>query len=173
MRSLRALSPFAVPLAVLVSACSSPDLPTTPAAVPPAAPALALDSLRGIVSVIRVGPDREVVLLYQTSGVPTVLIGATALAAKLDGGDVLVRGRFNSAGSFDVSTTALRALDGEPARDGLLIPSAAGLALRTQDGTQIEIVDPPAELRAHVGRHVWIVGASDAAPSRFGVLPME
>jgi hypothetical protein len=86
------------------------------------------------------------------------------------GADVWVRGRRVDARTIEVSSYAVRSVDGVPAITGTLTADGDRLVLVSDDGRRHPIARPPAPLREHVGARVWITGDLASTITAYGVL---
>ena len=114
--------------------------------------------------------DAEIYL--RESAQMTRLTGpGSRLLAGLASGQAEVRGSYDSMNDeLEVLSFQLYAMGGLPAADGILVSIADGYGLRLATGDVRRIVDPPAELLAHMGERVWVSGPADGAPVDFGVI---
>ena len=144
--------------------------PATPPAPASAARRARGDSVRGIVAVVGAEPNPQVVV-RAPEGTSVRLTGVSAGAVgRASGAEVVAWGTRRDARTLEVSSYAIRSVDGVPATDGTLAEADGRLVLVAADGTRRPIVSPPTALRAHVGARVWISGAPDQEPQAFGVL---
>lgn len=129
------------------------------------------DTLRGVVLIVGAVPETMVAL---RTGDGTITLGGPAVSAlrSVVGAEVFVEGRRGSdpLRAWLADRFIVRAVDGRPARDGILEADGDALLLRLIDGSRSPIVDPPAALRTHVGARVWIAGAAGASPDAWGVI---
>ena len=128
--------------------------------VPRPLPAAA-DTVRGVLE--RVGSEPATWLVVRASRDVRLVDGPPWLGT-LTGTEVMVRGAPVPDG-FRVDDVRVRAVDGEPAMDGVLAREGAGWVL-THDGRRLP-VRLPAGLHAREGTRVWFVGQP---PERFGVI---
>lgn len=138
------------------------------------------DTLRGVVSITGSDPITSVVVTPR-QGDAVIVQGAPAVTLRnADGLEVRLDGRFTGARAigagpgpspvFEAATFVVRALDGQPAIDGVLERAANGFALRLADGRTRAIPALPEGLREHVGARVYLAGPPGAVPSAYGVL---
>jgi hypothetical protein len=139
---------------------------------PAVAPGLVADTLRGVVQ--RVGPEPTATYVLQPrSGGPVRLEGAPSIpwqaALQLD---VMVEGtRTGNPAVFAATRYTVRAVDGLPADDGVLVAQPAGRwALRRADGTVHPLREVPTALTRLAGARIYWVGPLDRAPQGYGVL---
>lgn len=137
-------------------------------------PSTVADTLRGEVAVVGADPVAQVVLRpVGAPGADIVLTGPQASTIeRLSGLEVWVRGRIETNGHsrMEVRRFAVRALDGVPAVDGVLVTVDEGIALETGDGERLRLVHPPRQFRDLVGARVWVAGPLDRSPAAFGVI---
>ena len=157
---------------VVLLACDRPPT-TAPAdptqAVPPAASALL--SYRGVIeSGAPLDPDG--LYLNVTEGPRIRLVGGeTARLARVVGAEVSLRGTLDAVDAMIVQTFLVIAVGGLPAADGVLVQVGEDYGIRLLiDGSMRTLVNPPDELKVHVGERVWITGPSDAPPVGYGVI---
>lgn len=146
----------------------------------PSTDAAAKDTLRGTVAVVGSEPATRVVLRPVAGGAEIMLMGdAVRDLRRLAGVEVQVEGRAEDppggrtgvgAGSFVVERFAVRAVDGIPAVDGILVAEDDVVLLRRPDGELRRISQPPAALRTRIGAWVWIAGPLDDGVAAFGVI---
>ncbi len=147
------------------------DRPTPP---PPSsgnpASASASDTARGRVAVVGSTPITQVVLRPPT-GQSITLTGPLANEIRLaSGADVWVRGRRVNERTFDVSSYAVRTVDGVPAVTGTLTTDGDRLVLVDDGGRRHMVANPPASLRQQVGARVWISGDLSTGLNAYGIL---
>jgi hypothetical protein len=122
------------------------------------------------VAVVGSTPITQVVLRPPT-GQSITLTGALANEIRLaSGADVWVRGRRVNERTFDVSSYAVRTVDGVPAVTGALTTDGDRLVLVDDAGRRHVVANPPASLREHVGARVWISGDLSTGLSAYGIL---
>ena len=161
------------------TACSDAVAPPDkPASAPPQAASLI--SLDGFVH--QTTEILGAVSLNTGDGRTISLVGANLTSvAQVDSTEVEVRGTWTSDGAFEVQDFVVRSVEGAPAMDGILVarydqttdiadPQPIGYDLQLTRGGTISLIDPPADLLAHVGARVWVTGALDAAPTAFGII---
>lgn len=101
----------------------------------------------------------------------TYLVGAGAAPlASIVGAEVEVRGTFDAADGLVVSMFLVRGMKGMPAADGYLEEDHGSYLLVRVDGSIVEVLDPPLELRENLGKRVWIAGPEGHPPVSFGVI---
>ena len=147
------------------------------------APATATDTARGIVRIV--GNEPVATLVLETtpgSAAPLLALGGEAadLLRGVAGLEVKVEGRLTTervpsaapggAPLFQASRFVVRASDGAPAADGLLIVRDGDHVLRLTEGGERRIAVLPPALRDRVGARVFLVGPLDRMPSAFGVI---
>jgi hypothetical protein len=162
------------------TACSDALAPAdTPVSAPPRASALI--SLVGFVH-----PTTEIrgtANLNTDDGRAILLVGANlASVAQVDSAEVEVRGTWTADGAFEVDDFVVRSVEGAPAMDGVLVArydqatdidggsGPTGYDLQLTRGGSVALIDPPADLLAHVGARVWVTGGLDSAPMAFGII---
>ena len=166
---------------VAAAACSdsvAPDRSPGYAPVVPMAPPLV--TLSGFP---HSSADRlDQVVLTTEDGQDVLLVSDGGPLPRVENSGVDVRGRWNADGTFDVSNFVVRSIDGEPVLDGVLIalyappiidtepPALMGFALRLTDGPVVPLMDPPAELCAHLGERLWVLSPTDGPPTAFGII---
>jgi hypothetical protein len=121
-------------------------------------------------------------VVLTSDGQDILLVSDGGPLPRVENAGVDVRGRWNADGTFDVANFVVRSIDGEPVLDGVLIALYAptiidtepgelmGFALRLTDGPVVPLMDPPSELRAHVGERVWVLSPTDGPPTAFGII---
>lgn len=129
------------------------------------------DTLRGVVLVVGAVPETMVAL--RTAG-GTITLGGPAVPAlrSVVGAEVFIAGRRGGdpLRAWLADRFIVRAVDGKPARDGVLESDGDALVLRPGDGSHSPIVNPPVALRTHIGRRVWVTGVASATPESWGVI---
>ena len=111
----------------------------------------------------------------RASGVAAPLVltgGPVALLRRMGGVDIYAEGIRSGPERLELKAFRVRAVDGIPAMDGVLVANGDALALVTDDRT-VPIARPPVALREHVGSRVWISGALDREPVAFGVIDSD
>lgn len=141
------------------------------------------DTARGIVRRYGAEPASRLALapVDQSRGELLALSGTqmSELAAA-EGVEVMVSGERTSERAFDVAPGGaivfrvtrfvVRAVDGVPARDGLLVDVGGQHYLQTASGAREPIIGLPTALNTQMGARVFLVGPADRAPEAFGVL---
>jgi hypothetical protein len=141
-----------------------------------------LITITGVVHLTELG-SRSVATLNTGDGSEISLEGAdfTSLAG-VDNVELEVRGNWLADRMFEVNDFVVRSVEGAPAMDGILVAvyddqtdetadgSATGYALLLTRGGSAPLKDPPADLIAHVGQRVWVIGAADGPPTAFGII---
>jgi hypothetical protein len=143
-----------------------------PSATPPssASPAAQADTARGVVAVVGSLPVPQVVL-RAAGGRDITLTGPLAREIGVaSGADVWVRGRRVGDRTIEVTSYAVRTVDGVTAITGTLATDGDRLVLVTDDGRRHPIARPPTPLREHVGARVWISGDIAGRIEAYGVL---
>jgi hypothetical protein len=142
----------------------------------------ATDSVRGVLTLVGSEPGAVLVIAAPRGGGEAVaLAGAqTALLARAVGVELVAFGRRtgtrNSAATprgavvFNATSFVVRAVDGVPATDGVVVSSGGVFSLRLADGRVVPAPMLPASLRRMVGARVWLAGALDATPQSYGVI---
>ena len=114
-------------------------------------------------------------LLVSEDGREIALRGPrTELLVGLTGAEIRIYGNFEDLESFRywLGEFEVLAVDGLPAVDGQLWPSADGFAIHTRDGHVVSLPELPDDLLGHVGQRVWLI-TRDGQCIRYGVLEME
>jgi hypothetical protein len=134
------------------------------------------DSLRGVVE--RIGNEPGARLIVRGAAGETCAFDDGAPPA-LDGLEVTLWGARTRAVNpaipgvacaLRVQRYAVRAVDGVPAMDGILVESESSYALALASGARPLLRNVPAVLRAHVGARIYWAGPLDRAPAAYGVL---
>jgi hypothetical protein len=136
------------------------------------------DTLRGTVAVVGSAPMTAVVL-RTPAGLAVQLTGEEAGRLRgLGGAEVWVEGApgdgqpTSGAGStFHVRRFVVRAVDGEPALDGVLLRQGDAYLLERVEGGRVAVAEPPDALRALVGQRVWITVPAGGGAAAFGRVP--
>lgn len=122
------------------------------------------------------------VMLTTIDGQDVLLMSDGGGLPRVENAGVDVRGRWGVEGTFEVADFVVRSVDGESVLDGVLIALydtplvdtedaiLIGYALRLTDGPVVSLMDPPADLRAHVGERLWVVSPTDGPPTAFGII---
>jgi hypothetical protein len=180
MRRTRFIPALAAACLAAGTACSDTSAPTGASASAPLTPQLI--TITGVVHLTELG-SRNVAALDTGDGSEISLEGAdfTSLAG-VDNVELEVRGNWLADRIFEVNDFVVRSVEGAPAMDGILVAvyddqtderaggSALGYALLLTRGGSAALTDPPADLIAHVGQRVWVIGAPDGPPTAFGVI---
>ena len=126
-------------------------------------------TVRGTIAVT--GTDRDRHVIVRQEGAPSInLEGPLAmLVGRASGADVWVSGSRNGR-ILNVSSFAVRTVDGIPATDGQLVADGDRLVIVTPDGKRQTIANAPPALRQHVGGRVWVSGNLAQGPVAFGVI---
>lgn len=130
--------------------------------------AAAGDTLRGTVEVVGSEPATSVVLRTADGGA-VALEGGRALLERAAGLEVRVEGA-RGPRAFRVDRMVVRAANGIPATDGVLVRSGAGWALRTAEGGTVAIAHLPEPFRGREGARVWMAGPLDRPADSYGIL---
>ena len=144
-------------------------------AVPrPSVPIAGADTARGAVRLLGTAVDSRVVV--QTPAGPVGVTGPHAPAiARLQGMDVWIQGPLSLAigavippRQITVERFEVRAVAGVPVVDGTLREEGGSFVVVDQRGGRTSLTNPPADLRALVGRRVWVTRAADGGVAAFG-----
>ena len=165
-------------LAASLAAGTSCSDATAPAAVggQSAAPT-PLITLTGVVHLSSTSKLNAIVLSTQ-DGDDIPLDGPEAAQlASVENAGVDVRGRWDGD-TFIVADFIVREVGGVNVMDGVLISvfetEIAGdtteYALKLTEGSLVPLLDPPAELTAHVGERVWVAESADGQATAFGII---
>jgi hypothetical protein len=140
-----------------------------------------LITITGIVHLTATG-SRNTAALSTGDGSEISLEGAdfTSLAG-VDNVELEVRGNWLAERMFEVSDFVVQSVEGAPAMDGILVAmyddqtdersgSTIAYTLQLMRGGSVTLTDPPADLIAHVGQRVWVIGAPDGPPTAFGII---
>jgi hypothetical protein len=128
------------------------------------------DTARGITAVVGSIPITRVVV-RQAAGPSVTVTGPLAREIGVaSGAEVWVRGRRVDDRTIEVTSYAVRSVDGVPAMTGTLAADGDRLVLIADDGRRRVIARPPAPLREHVGARVWITGDPTTTIASYGVL---
>jgi hypothetical protein len=161
---------------VATASCSDTATPTSPGTGTQAAPTTASQTtLYGIVQLSQT-KEGGTVLRMGDGEVPLSGPGSDGLAS-VENAEVEVRGGFD-ADTFVVADFLVRRVGGSDVLDGVLITlygqeidgDGLGYALSLTRGAIVPLMDPPAELIAHVGARLWIVQSAEGQPSAFGII---
>ncbi len=140
------------------------------------------DSVRGILTLVGNEPGAVLLITAPRGGGEAVsLVGAqSVMLARAVGVEVVAFGRRTGARNpaagprgavvFNAASFVVRAADGVPATDGLVVSSGGVLSLRLADGRVVPAPMLPASLRRMVGARVWVAGPLDAPPQAYGVI---
>ena len=156
------------------TACSDTEAPTS------RSPSFSTPAFITMAGVLRVTglETRGAVVLKTTDGEEIPLVGANVAAlVRVDSAEVEVRGIWDADHAFDVSDFLVLGVGGAPAMDGVLIDmrdylgsEVIGYGLRLTRGGIAPLIDPPAELLAHLGARMWVTAATDGPPTTFGII---
>ena len=138
------------------------------------------DTLRGIVAVVGTA-TQPTVAITGTNGITVVVQGAAetvlrnvnTLEVTLFGahaGTVAAGALPRESPLFTATTFVVRAVQGVPASDGILLRVESGFALQHVNGTLSALRVVPEALHAHVGARIFWVGPYDTAPSAYGII---
>lgn len=129
------------------------------------------DSLRGVLKIERTMSGPRVTLLTTEVGKPVVLSGmATTDLARLEGLEVVVRGARIAQRELAVSSFVVRAANGVPVSDGVLINRDGVWSLQITEGGHLALGrTPTAEMREFAGERVWFA-RGESSPPTFGVI---
>jgi len=167
---------------VMATGCrrATVDVPANGSAVGSATPAIALDTIRGVIQ--RVGNDPvSVLVLASNAGIVHALRGLRLEPlGRAVGLEVMVQGAKSEtldfsasprgAPVFEVKLFFVRGADGQTATDGVLNERDGKYFLVTSSGERKDVRFLPQELRGRVGSWVFLVGALDKTPSAYGIL---
>ncbi len=132
-------------------------------------PAIASDSLTGIVSVTGTAFEQRLVL---RSGNTTTYLSAamadSAALARLAGVEVVVLGE-RAPNLLRVKHFTALSVNGSPVADGVLKNDNGSLVLETRHG-RISLGNPPPALWSMVAARIWIGGPLDKGPNFFGLI---
>lgn len=139
--------------------------------------AVAVDSLRGVVQ--RVGAEPQTQLTVRGADGATCVLRFQAATPGIEGLDVTLWGARTAGGqptaggatcALTVTRYAVRAVDGVPAVDGILLLSETSYALDLAGGARPQLWNVPATLKGQVGARIFWAGPLDRAPVAYGVL---
>lgn len=168
-------------LVVLLGACARPSAATAGAqGRGPTAEGVSLDTVRGVVRVVGASPMTAVLLATAAGDRVSVSGRATDALRRLAGLEVTATGRRTGARDamaaprglpvFEADRFVVRASDGVPAHDGILLRQRDRWELLLDDGRRVAVAALPPSLGARVGRRVWLAGALEGAPVAYGVI---
>lgn len=153
---------------------------TAPGGTSSAAP---VDTLRGTVAIVGAEPLTQVVLRPAAGGAEVVLLGnLIPELRRVAGAEVWIAGRgaeeeagragtaAPGARAFQVQRFEVRAVDGVPAVDGVLVVIGDVAYLRVPGGAELRIAHLPSALRGQSGARVWLSGRLDGDIEAFGVI---
>ena len=123
------------------------------------------DSARGVLIWQGSEPARTIVL-RTTDGTLTLSGMATTGLSKIVGSEVVVRGVRVSPRDVVVADYYVRAADGVPAFDGVILEDGS---LRMSDGSGIKRVPLPGSIQGLTGARVW-VAPKDGKPLAYGLI---
>ena len=123
------------------------------------------DSVRGVLVWQGTEPARIVVLRSPT-GTVTLSGMATTGLGRLVGSEVVVRGVRVSPRDLVVAEYFVRAADGVPAYDGVILEDGS---LRMSDGSGVKRVPIPIGMQGMIGARVW-VAPQDGKPQAYGLI---
>jgi hypothetical protein len=123
------------------------------------------DSVRGVLVWQGTEPARIVVLRSPT-GTVTLSGMATTGLGRLVGSEVVVRGVRISPRDLVVAEYFVRAADGVPAYDGVILEDGS---LRMSDGSGVKRVPIPIGMQGMIGARVW-VAPQDGKPQAYGLI---
>jgi hypothetical protein len=113
-------------------------------------------------------------VLRMDDGTSIGLDGTAALPlASVIGAQVQVDGAFDGDSAFEIDRFVVLAVGGTPVLDGVLEADDDGAyMLRLTTGGDRMIIDPPADLIAHIGERVWLTQMQDdgSGAIAFGVI---
>lgn len=159
---------FMIAAAMLVG-CNDAQTPTTPLVSASSGPVA--QTLRG--TVMR-DPENRVLpslVLRLEDGTLIGLSGPEAMPlASVLGADVEVVGTVEGESIIEVQRFVVRMVDGSDVSDGVLELTDDGYSLRLTLGGLRSVIDPPAELAAHVGERMWLIESDGGIPTAFGVI---
>jgi hypothetical protein len=158
-----------------VSSAAPADTPLAAAPTPGLAGA-APDTASGTVRLIGTALDARVVV--QTAEGPLGIAGRLAPSiSRLDGMDVWIQGPISAATGraipprqITAQRFVIRSIGGVPVTDGTLRDEDGTLVVVTANGDRLRLTNPPAALRAHIGKRVWVTRAEDGGVASFGVV---
>lgn len=174
MRSTRFVPTLIAACLVASASCSDATAPTSPRRV--SVPTTALTTLDGV---IHLSPTKSNgIVLSLADGGEVTLDGPEAGAlTNLENAEVEVSGQW-SDDTFLVGDFLVRQVDGVDVLDGVLLQffgdeidsNFIGYGLRLTRGSLVPLMDPPADLIAHVGDRVWVAESADGQTSAFGII---
>jgi len=175
MRTIRIVPILVTAGLVATASCSDTATPTSPSTGSQAGPTTSQTTLYGTIHLSQT-KESELVLSMGDGEVPLTGAGTEGLAS-VENAEVEVRGQFN-ADSFVVTDFLVRRVGGSDVMDGVLIAlygqeiggDSLGYALSLTRGSIVPLMDPPAELIAHMGARVWIVESDEGRASAFGII---
>lgn len=160
--------------AVGLSGCKGSTPSARPLADVASVPA---DSLRGVVQ--RVGAEPQTQLTARGADGATCVLRFPAVTPGIEGLEVTLWGARTTgveprAGGatcvLAVTRYAVRAVDGVPAVDGILLLSETSYALDLAGGARPQVWNVPPTLKGQVGARIFWAGPLDRAPVAYGVL---
>jgi len=123
------------------------------------------DSVRGVLVWRGTEPTRVVVLRSPTGTISLSGMATTGLG-RLVGSEVVVRGVRVSPRDLVVAEYFVRAADGVPAYDGVILENGS---LRMSDGSGVKRVPIPIGMQGMIGARVW-VAPQDGKPLAYGLI---
>lgn len=123
------------------------------------------DSVRGVLVWQGTEPTR-IVVLRSAGGTLTLSGMATTGLGRLVGSEVVVRGVRVSPRDLVVAEYFVRAADGVPAYDGVILENGS---LRMSDGSGVKRVPIPIGMQGMIGARVW-VAPQDGKPLAYGLI---
>ena len=136
------------------------------------------DTTTGIVRLLGTAMTPGLTLLPNGGGGRIGLIGPhVAALERTNGAEIWVSGTIASGPGrplvtrrMEVDRFVVRAVDGVPVTDGMLVADGDAVVLVASDGKRHRLVTPPAALQSQIGARVWISGPLDREPATFGVI---
>jgi hypothetical protein len=175
MRATRFVPSLIAACLAATASCNDTAAPTSPGRQ--AAPPPALTTLEGVIHLSATKVNG--IVLSLDDGEDVILDGTgSANLTNVENADVEVRGQW-SGDTFAVADFLVRRVDGAEVIDGVVTAlhlqdeiegDVIGYALSLTRGSLVPLMDPPAELIAHVGERVWIAETADGQASAFGII---
>lgn len=138
------------------------------------------DTVRGIIALVGTAAQPTVAItlangrtMVVRGAVETVLRNVNNFEVTLFGhtGEMVTDGALpREAALFRATAFLVRAVQGVPASDGILLRVESGFALQHANGSLSALPIVPEALHAHVGARIFWVGAYDVTPSAYGVI---
>ena len=121
--------------------------------------------------VVTIGQGADARLMLQTGKGSLHLLTTRrdSLALERVDGDEIAARVVEEQGGLRLERFTVLLVDGQPVLDGIVRADGSRFMLETSKG-RVRLGNPPDAFKALVGARVWVAGAAETGPNRYGVI---